>query len=122
MNRAEIRIVQNQEIETKTIEVSSSEADALLAKYGYKQQYTPQTTTPINPNQDLTFEEMVRRQEAKDAESKARSERLRNGAQPVSFDPHNMGYSETKFTNLDIDDASSLGIRVQIVSDMKIPK
>lgn len=122
MIRPEVRVVQNQEIETKETQVSQSEADALLAKYGYRQQYANPQTTIQNPNDNLTFDEMVRRQEAKDAEQRARLERQRNGAQPVSFDPYNMNYSETKYTNLEVDNTNSFGIKVQIVSDMNIPK
>jgi hypothetical protein len=123
MSRAEVRIIQSQEIETKTIEVSSSEADALLAKYGYKEQHHIHTE-PINvdPNNNLSFEEMIRKQEARDSELKNRQEMQRNGPKPVSFDPNNINYSETRYTNLESDDQNSLGIRVQIVSDMKIPR
>ena len=122
MNRPDVRIVQSQEVETKSIDVSGTEADALLAKYGYKQQYVPSNQSQVDPNSSLTFEEMTRRQEAKEAEQRARFERQRNGAQPVSFDPYNMNYSETKYTNLEVDDTNSFGIKVQIVSDMKIPR
>ena len=122
MNRAEIRVIQSQEIETKSVEVSGSEADALLAKYGYKQQYTTPEQVKSDPNQNLTFEEMARRQEAKEAEQRARLERQRNGAQPVSFDPYSMNYSETKYSTIESDNESTFGIKVQIVSDMKIPR
>ena len=122
MIRPEVRIVQNQEVETKPVDVSQSEADALLAKYGYKQQYANTQTTIQDPNANLTFDEMIHRQEAKDAEQRARLERQRNGAQPVSFDPYNMNYSETKYTNLEVDNTNTFGIKVQIVSDMNIPK
>lgn len=122
MIRPEVRVIQNQEIETKETQVSQSEADALLAKYGYKQKYVAQEPVNVDPNQNLTFDEMIRRQEAQEAERKARLERQRNGAQPVSFDPYNMNYSETKYTNLEVDNTNSFGIKVQIVSDMKIPR
>lgn len=122
MIRPEVRVVQSQEIETKQVEVSQSEADALLAKYGYKQQYVAPEQTYQDPNANLSFDEMVRRQEAKDAEQRARMGRQRNGVKPVSFDPYNMNYSETKYTNLEVDNTNSFGIKVQIVSDMNIPK
>jgi hypothetical protein len=122
MIRPEVRIVQSQEVETTETNVSQSEADALLAKYGYKQQYASPQTELQDPNANLTFDEMIRRQEAQEAESRARLERQRNGAQPVSFDPYNMNYSETKYTNLEVDNTNTFGIKVQIVSDMKIPK
>jgi len=65
---------------------------------------------------------MARRQEAKEAEQRARLERQRNGAQPVSFDPYSMNYSETKYSTIESDNESTFGIKVQIVSDMKIPR
>lgn len=120
MNRPEVRIIQNQEIETKQVQVSQSEADALLAKYGYKEP-TTFSAEPTKPStSDLTFEEMVRIHEQEQEQKRQRAERLRNGGKPVSFDQYNMNYSSTKYTS--IDDDNSLGIKIQIVSDMKIPK
>ena len=44
MQRPQVRIVDNQQVEQQNVDVSQSEAEYLLAKYGYKQTYTSQKT------------------------------------------------------------------------------
>lgn len=120
MNRPEVRLIQSQEIQTTQVDLPQSEVDALLAKYGHKSQKYVADVPTQDLNQNLTFDEMIRRQEEKENQQRLKMQRLRDGAKPASFDPYNMSYSETKYTTLD--DNNSLGIKVQIVSDMKIPK
>lgn len=123
MYRPEVRIIQNQEVESHEKEVSQSEMNELLAKYGYSSGYTgDRNQQPVNPNQNLTFEEMMAREEQKENQRLERERQLRNGPKPVSFDPNNIGYSETKYSSMEVDDWNSLGIKVEIVSDMKIPR
>lgn len=114
--KAEVRIVQSQSEEIKPANLNQYEIDELLSKYGQKSQYVK---SDINPNQGLTFDQMVIQQEAKIRNEEMKINQMRNGARPISFDPNNIGYSETKYSDYDED---NLGIKVQIVSDMKIPK
>ena len=123
MQRPEVRIIANQE-ETKNIEVnvSSSEAYALMAKYGFKPNDIPQQQIINDPNRNLTFEEMMAMEDNKIRAEKQRAEMLRqeelNKPQPYSFDRRNINYHNTKFENLD----DQFGIQIQVVSDMPINK
>ena len=117
MEKPNVRIIDQQKEETKTSNVSQSEVDYLLAKYGYKQSYTPSNPIVSNP---LTLEEMVQKQE--NEKNRIEQDKIRkiNGPKPVSFDDRNVKYSEVKYSDLEIDDYNKLGIKVQIVTDMKI--
>lgn len=118
MQRPEIRIIEDQKEEIRTVDVSRSESDYLLSKYGYKD---PNQVENIQPDitKDLTFEEMIALQQRKDQEERNRRQQTNVGPNPITFDRRNVGYSETKFSDLDID-GQNLGIKVQIISDMPI--
>jgi hypothetical protein len=106
--RPEVRIIDHQQEEIKPADISQSEAEALLAKYGYGQSNNTQI---INnpPKSEETFEEMVRREE----------EKKRNHNRPI-IPQRNDGYtSETKWGS---DSESGLNFKIEIVTDMKIPK
>lgn len=118
MQRPEVRVIDNQQVTTSNPDVDQSEVDYLLAKYGYKQNYTPPTQTPYQNPQ--SFEDMVRNQELDQRRLEEERNRRINGPQPVSFDNKNINYSETKWSDMEIDDGSKLGIKIQIVTDMKI--
>lgn len=78
----------------------NSEVNVLLAKYGYKSQYKEE---PISdPNSKLTFEEMMDLEEKKQKAILNREKQLRVGSCPVSFDPKNLKYSETKWDNVEL--------------------
>lgn len=115
MQRPEVRIIDNQQVTTSNPTIDQSEADYLLAKYGYKQNYTAPKATPYQNPQ--SFEDMVRSQEAEQRRIEEERYRRINGPHPVSFD--NVNYSETKWSDLEVD-GNRLGIKVQIVTDMKI--
>ena len=125
MQRPEVRIIANQE-ETKNVEVniSSSEAYALMAKYGIKpNDVVPQVPQMVrDPNQDLTFEQMMAIEDNKIRAEKQRAEMRRqeelNRPQPYSFDRQNINYHNTKFETLD----DQFGIQIQVISDMPINK
>jgi hypothetical protein len=119
MQRPDVRIIDTQKEEIKSVNISQSEADALLAKYGYKQSFST-TSNPTAKSNPLTFEEMVKQQE--NEKRRIEQERINRsmGPKPVSFDGRNVTYSEVKYSNLEVDDTNSLGIKIQIVTDMKI--
>lgn len=118
MIRPEIRIIDNQQTSTTSVDVSGYEADNLLAKYGYKNSTSSSTPDPANPGQNLTFEEMLQQQE--NEQRRIEEERMRrlSGPKAVTFDDNRVGYSETKWSSMDIN-GNNLGIKVQIVTDMK---
>ena len=118
MRRADIRIVDNQTEEIKPADISQTEKEALLAKYGFQSQPT-NFNQPLknDPNAGLSFEEMCRREEQKLQEQRFREHQRRTGPKPVSFDGDY--YSNV---NYDSDVDSGLTFKVSIVSNMEIPK
>ena len=122
MNRPEVRLIQDQQVEiNNTPSVDSWEAEQLLRKYGYKgtqHAYSPnQEPAPYDPNQELTFEGMVARAEAKKRDEEARLKQA-NGPKPISFDGRNGYHTETRYGS---DEDSGYGFKIQITSDMPIP-
>ena len=123
MNKPEVRLIQDQQVEiNSTPSVDSWEAEQLLRKYGYKgtqHTYSPnQEPAPYDPNQELTFEEMVARAEAKKRDEEARRRHQANGPKPISFDGSNGYHTETRYGS---DEDSGYGFKIQITSDMPIP-
>lgn len=117
MNRSEVRQVEVQKVESER-EVTGWEAEELLRKYGYTEDYRkPEYHQEVK--KPLTFEEMVKQEEEK--KKAANSERLRklNGPKPKTFDGTNGYDSEVKWGS---DDESGLGFKIEISTDMKLPK
>jgi hypothetical protein len=120
MQKPEVRIIEPQQEETRVVDASQSERDYLLAKYGYKQISEPSyQEESYNPNQHLTFEEMVALEERKEMEKRRKEMERRNTPRPYTFDGDRVNYHESKYSDLDLD-GQNLGIQVQIVSDMPI--
>lgn len=121
MNRPEVRILQDQQVETSSsANVDSWEAEQLLRKYGY--QGTQHSHVPeqpaTDPNAGLTFEEMVAREEARLRNEEAKRRHQMHGPKPVTFDGRNGYHTETRYGS---DDDSGYGFKIQITSDMPIP-
>jgi hypothetical protein len=119
MQRPEVRIIEPQQEEIRAVDASQSERDYLLAKYGYKQVSPSYQEESYNPNQHLTFEEMVTLEESKMREMRRREMEKRNVPRPYTFDGDRVNYHESKYSDLDLD-GQNFGIQVQIVSDMPI--
>lgn len=111
----EVRIIDNQQITSSDVNVSQSEADYLLAKYGFKQNYITPIIPKLNPQ---TFDEMIQQQENERQRIENERRMRSNGPQPVSFDSKNINYSETKWSDMEVD-GQQLGLKIQIVTDMK---
>ena len=123
MNKPEVRLIQDQQIETnENPSVDSWEAEQLLRKYGYQgTQYTHSPNQPApqqDPSQGLTFEEMIEREEAKKRDEEARRRHQASGPKPISFDGRNGYHTETRYGS---DEDSGYGFKIQITSDMPIP-
>jgi len=120
MQRPEVRLIQNQQVETNdNPQIDGWEAEQLLRKYGYQntQYSTNQEQTHVeNP---LTFEEMIAQDETKKRNEEMKRQHQMNGPKPVSFDGRNGYHTETKYGS---DDDSGYGFKIQITSDMPIPK
>lgn len=117
MGQAEVRIIQSQEVITNTHDASQAEVNALLAKYGYTKEDV--IITKPQPENNLSFEDMVRMQEAEKKAEEQRRSMINGGHNPVSFDPRTKSYSETRYGSID---DTNFGIEISIVSDMKIPR
>lgn len=119
MERPQIRVVQDQSVES-TREVTGSEAEEILRKYGHAQQFStrPEEIKPIEQVSELTFEEMLAQQESKERNEKLRKQQQNNGIRPITFNGQNGYDSEVKYGS----DESGFGFRIEISTDMKLPK
>jgi hypothetical protein len=122
MNRPEVRIIQSQEEQTQPANIDNWEAEQLLRKYGYENQQFSTREEPQQPTQpvnNLTFEEMVAQEEARLKEEEMRRKARMTGPKPTTFNG-NRGYdSEVKYSS---DEDTGFGFRIEITTDMKIPK
>ena len=106
--KPQVREVQASKVESER-EVTGSEADALLKKYGYGQ--SSSNTIKEKPNTKMTFKELIELEESKQKQKKEKK--------PATFKPNNGYYSEKKY---ETDAESGYGFTIEIKSDMKIPK
>lgn len=121
MQRPDVRLVQDQQVETnENPNIDSWEAEQLLRKYGYQNtQYSTNQEMSAPVDNGLTFEQMIAQEEARIRAEEMRRQHQMNGPRPVSFDGRNGYHSETKYGS---DDDSGYGFKIQITSDMPIPK
>jgi len=122
MQRPEVRIVQGQEGQINhNPQVDSWEAEQLMRKYGY--QNTSYSTNDIipesKPMSELTFEEMIRQEENRLYNEKLKRQHQINGPKPISFDGRNGYHTQTTY---ETDSDTGFGFKIQITSDMNIPK
>jgi hypothetical protein len=115
MNKPEIRIIQSQQEEINQADVSQNEIDMLLSKYGYSQKKFDNSYTDSNNN--LTFEEMVRLEEEKNKNLLNEKRLKMKSSKPYTFD----GDYDSE-TSYGTDSESGFTFKVNIVSDMPIPK
>lgn len=114
MRRAEVRIVDAQQEEIKPADISRTEEEALLQKYGFGPNAQPKKQTPKHPSQEMTFEEMCQAEEQRLKEEKQREIQRRVGPKPASFGgDYN---SRTTFSSED-----GVSFKVNIVSNMDLP-
>lgn len=115
--RPEVRIIDHQQEEIKPANISKTEEEMLLQKYGYGHSAQPQKQQkPYDPKQDMSFEELCRLEDQKIKEEKMRRHQQRTGPKPITFDgDYN---SNTTFSS----DDDGISFKVNIVSDMEIPK
>lgn len=119
MQRPDVRIIDNQQETVTDANISQLEAEALLYKYGFRQS-PPSISQPQPQQKGLTFDEMVRKQEAEERRVQEERHRKMYGPKAITFDSDRINYSETKYSSVDINGGNSFDIKVQIVTDMKI--
>ena len=120
MNRPEVRVVQNQQIETNdNPNIDSWEAEQLLRKYGYQSSSNNTNIPETNIDNGLSFEEMVVQEEMRLKNEKIKREQQMRGPKTISFDGRNGYYSETTYGS---DSDSGFSFKIEVTSDMNIPK
>lgn len=112
-----IRIIQDQQTETKPVEVNGYEAEQLLRKYAPNQKFTTHQQPVEVVNNQLTFEEMVAQEEEKMRVIRENQLNKNNAPKPITFDGGNGYESEVKYKS----DDSGFGFKVNISTDMKLP-
>ena len=115
--RAKVTQIENQKVE-KEREVTGTEAEQLLKKYGYSNKSNTINKTADNNTNNLSFEEMVKQQEEENKRKQEILKQKRYGAKPITFNSNNGYYSETKYSS---DENTGFGFSINITSDMNIP-
>jgi hypothetical protein len=119
MERPQVRVVQDQQIETTVRQADGYEAEEILRRYGYSQQSQNISSPPQQQDTGLSFEQMVAQQEAREKEEKMRQHQKMYGPKPVTFDGRNGYTSEVKYGS---DDELGFGFRIEITTNMNLPK
>lgn len=115
MNKPEVKIIQNQEEQTNNSpNIDSWEAEQLMRKYNISN-----SEIPIENKNDLTFEEMVAQEEMRLKNEQIKREQQLRGPNPTTFDGKNGYYSETTYGT---DSDTGFSFKIEITSDMNIPK
>jgi hypothetical protein len=82
MERPQVRQVETQHVESER-EVTGWEAEELLRKYGYTEEYTTREQPQQQTSNNLSFEEMIAQQEAKERNEEMRKKQKLNGPKPT---------------------------------------
>jgi len=114
--RPQVRIIDQQQEEIKPANISRTEEEALLAKYGYgaQTQQPNKKQTPHDPNGDMTFDQLCQQEEQRLKDIRMRNHQKMNGPKPITFD----GDYNTNTTYASDEGAS---FKVTIVTDMDLP-
>ena len=72
-----------------------------------------------NPDNNLSFEEMVRREEEKRKSEEQRRLAQQTGPRPSTFDGSRGYESEVKYGS---DEDTGFGFKIEITTDMKLPR
>jgi hypothetical protein len=104
--RPQVREVESSRVESER-EITGYEAEELLRKYGYT---NSSSTIREKPNTKMTFDELIELENSKQKQKKEQK--------PATF-KSNGYYSETKYGT---EPDSGYGFKIEIKSDMKIPR
>jgi hypothetical protein len=120
MKKPQARIIDQQHVESER-EVTGWEAEQILRKYGYQnQQYSSiPEQKPIDPTQNMSFEELIAFEEQKIKLEESKRQQKLNNTQPITFRGDSGYDSEIRYTQ---DEDTGFGFKIEISTDMKIPK
>lgn len=126
MERPQVTMIEFQSEESKPVNIPSWEAEQLLRKYGYdNQQFANrpqqiQEPTTVDSNANLTFEEMIAQEEARQREEAERQrlyQQQQMGSKPMTFNGQNGYESEIRYSSND-----GFSFKVEITTDMQLPR
>jgi hypothetical protein len=115
--KPKVTFVQNQKVESER-EITGYEAEEILRKYGYQNPSYNSNNNSKDTNDNLTFEEMIMQQKAKENEEKIRIQNKLNGPKPITFNSNNYE-SDVRYGS---DDELGFGFKIEVTTDMKLPK
>jgi hypothetical protein len=104
--KPQVREVESSRVESER-EITGYEAEELLRKYGYSQS---SSTIKEKPSTKMTFDELIKLEEDK--------KKQKYEQKPKTFNSNGY-YSETKYST---EPDSGYGFKIEIKSDMKIPR
>jgi hypothetical protein len=118
MDRPQIRLVQAQSEESKEIQIDSYEAQELLKKYAYTYK-EPEIQQPIQQvDNGLTYEQMLELDRKKKEALAVNRIKRDDSPKPITFSGDNYT-SDVKYGH---DSDSGFSFRIEITTDMKLPK
>lgn len=118
MERPQVRQIQSQQVESER-EITGAEAEELIRKYGYSNEYTTRIEQPQQSVNNLTFEEMIAQEEAKRKREEDIKRQKMYAPKPITFDGRSGYDSKTTYGS---DEDTGLGFKIEITTDMKLPK
>ena len=119
MEKPQARIIDQQHVESEK-EITGWEAEQLLRKYGHQpQQFSSIPEKTIDPIQEMTFEELMALQDKKEKEENLRILQKQKGPNPITFNGERGYDSEIRYSQ---DDDTGFGFKIEISTDMKIPR
>lgn len=119
MERPKVNQIQSQRVESDR-EVTGYEAEELLRKYGYSQEYTREDEIkPIDKHSNLSFEEMVKQEELKRKREEDIKRKKMYAPKPITFDGSSGYDSKTTYGS---DEDTGIGFKIEISTDMRLPK
>jgi hypothetical protein len=121
MERPQVRMIEPQSEETAPANIPSWEAEQLLRKYGHQpEQFTTrQQEVPQYVDNGLTLDQMIAQQEAEERNNQMRRQQQMTGPKPVTFSGDRGYDSEVRYTS---DDDSGFGFKIEITTDMQLPR
>lgn len=120
MHKPEVRVIETQQEEIKSVDISNWEREQILAKYGYGNHTTQcDQVQSFDPTRDLSYQEMIELEDRKiRQEQEKKYQNSMNRPKTYSIDSEQVRYNDVKWSNMDLN-GQEFGIQVQVVSDMK---
>ena len=115
MNKPIVKIIDSQKETLTNSDLNQTEVEQLLQKYGYK---SPEPKNVVQKDDGLTFDDLCRIKENEENRKREELSRRINGPKAITFDNRNVNYSETRYSNMEVDNGK-LNLKIEIVTDMK---